>query len=63
MKEQKTDVHGFAAFTEQQKKIKEHVPNLKMKVEYIKNLFEVQMLKFKSKISYEIIFIVVEYPI
>jgi len=39
--DQKTDIKGFADFMQKLSTVKEHVPNLKEKVEYIKNLYEV----------------------
>ena len=41
--EQKTDIKGFADFMQKLSAVKEHVPSLKEKVEYIKNLYEVRI--------------------
>ena len=42
LKDQKTDIKGFADFMQRLSTVKEHVPSLKEKVEYIKNLYEVK---------------------
>ena len=42
LKDQKTDINGFADFMQRLSTVKEHVPSLKEKVEYIKNLYEVK---------------------
>lgn len=42
LKDQKTDIKGFADFMQRLLTVKEHVPSLKEKVEYIKNLYEVK---------------------
>lgn len=42
LKDQKTDIKGFADFMQSLLTVKEHVPSLKEKVEYIKNLYEVK---------------------
>ena len=39
----KTDIKGFADFMQKLSIVKEHVPRLKEKVEYIKNLYEVSI--------------------
>ena len=45
--DQKTDIKGFADFMQKLSTVKEHVPNLEEKVEYIKNLYEVGANGFK----------------
>ena len=45
--DQKTDIKGFADFMQKLSTVKEYVPNLKEKVEYIKNLYEVGVNGFK----------------
>ena len=42
LKDQKTDIKGFADSMQRLATVKEHVPSLKEKVEYIKNLYEVR---------------------
>lgn len=44
LKDQKTDIKGFADFMQRLSRVKEHVPSLKEKVEYIKNLYEVKCI-------------------
>jgi len=44
LKDQKTDIKGFADFMQRLSTVKEHVPSLKEKVEYIKNLYEVMYM-------------------
>ena len=43
MTNQSTDIGGFADFMQKLSTVKEHVPSLKEKVEYIKNLYEVSI--------------------
>jgi len=44
LKDQRTDIKGFADFMQRLSTVKEHVPSLKEKVEYIKNLYEVKLM-------------------
>lgn len=51
LKDQKTDIKGFADFMQRLLTVKEHVPSLKEKVEYIKNLYEVKSAHILAAIN------------